>query len=52
MQMLATSAVATLADARDIIQCSFPSERFEPTSAGAWSAHYARFQEYVGLTCA
>ena len=52
MQMIATGAVATLAEAREIIERSFPSDRFEPTSVDVWAAHYARFQEYVGLTCA
>ncbi len=52
MQMLATGSVASLAEARDIIDRSFPVERFEPTSADRWEAHYPRFQEYLELTCA
>ena len=51
MQMLATGAVSSLSEARRIIERSFPVERFEPKSADAWDAHYARFQDYVEMTC-
>jgi rhamnulokinase len=51
MQMLATGAVTSLDEARRIIERSFPVERFEPTSADVWDAHYARFQDYVEMTC-
>ena len=51
MQMLATGAVASLAEARAIIERSFPVERFEPVAPDRWDAHYRRFQEYVELTC-
>ncbi len=51
MQMLATGAVGSLADARGIIERSFPAERFEPAAADRWTAQYRRFQEYVELTC-
>src|SRR5262249_40823793 len=51
MQMLATGNVSTLADARRIIEHSFPAERFEPAAADRWNAHYRRFQDYVELTC-
>ena len=51
MQMLATGAVSSLAEARRIIEHSFPVERFEPVGARRWDAHYRRFQEYVELTC-
>ena len=46
MQMLATGAVTTLADARDIIETSFPVERVEPRSPERWEAHYARYKDY------
>ena len=36
MQMLATGAVGSLAEARRIIDRSFPVERFEPHSQDAW----------------
>ena len=51
MQMLATGAVSDLAEARRIIEYSFPVERFEPSAADRWSAHYRRFRDYVELTC-
>jgi rhamnulokinase len=51
MQMLATGAVATLAEARRIIEGSFPAERFHPVAADRWDAQYRRFQDYVELTC-
>ena len=51
MQMLATGAVGSLAEARRIIECSFPVDRFEPVAADRWDAHYRRFQDYVELPC-
>jgi rhamnulokinase len=44
MQMLATGAVATIADARAIIARSFPTERFAPASSGRWDDAFARFR--------
>jgi rhamnulokinase len=46
MQMLATGAVASLAEARRIIDRSFPVERFEPSDADRWDAQYQRFKNY------
>jgi rhamnulokinase len=51
MQMLATGAVASLAEARAVIDRSFPVERYEPRAAHVWDQQYRRFQEYVELTC-
>jgi rhamnulokinase len=51
MQMLATGAAGSLAEARAIIERSFPVERFVPASRDAWDAQYARFQDYVEMTC-
>jgi rhamnulokinase len=51
MQMVATGAVADIAEARRIIEHSFPVERFAPAAADRWNAHYRRFQDYVELTC-
>jgi rhamnulokinase len=51
MQMVATGAVASLAEARRIIEYSFPADRFEPAAADRWNAHYRRFRDYVELTC-
>lgn len=47
MQMLATGAVSSLGEARQVIDRSFPVERFEPSNADRWDAHYQHFQEYV-----
>jgi rhamnulokinase len=52
MQMLATGAVSSLADARSIIDRSFAAERFEPADTDRWEPHYHRFREYVEFTCA
>lgn len=51
MQMLATGAVSSLAEARTIIERSFPVDRFEPAAADLWDTQYARFLEYVEMTC-
>ena len=47
MQMLATGAVTSLAEARQIIDRSFPVERFEPSDPESWNSQYRRFQNYV-----
>ncbi len=52
MQMLATGAVTSLAEARAIIDRSFPVERFEPAETDRWEPHYQRFREYLEFTCA
>ena len=52
MQMLATGAVPSLADARQVIERSFPAERFEPQSADLWDAQYRRFAYYMEFTFA
>ncbi len=51
MQMVATKAVASLDEARLIIEHSFPVERFEPVRPDAWDAHYRRFHGYLEPTC-
>jgi rhamnulokinase len=51
MQMVATGTVASLADARRIIERSFPVDRFVPKETDRWNDHYARFQQYLELTC-
>jgi rhamnulokinase len=52
VQMLATGSVSSLDEARAIIGESFPAERYEPSNAGQWERQYARFMEYLELTCA
>jgi rhamnulokinase len=47
MQMLATGAVTSLAEARRVIDRSFPTERFEPSSTERWNSQYQRFQNYL-----
>jgi len=51
MQMIATGAAGSLAEARRIVERSFPTERFLPSAADRWAAHFRRFQDYVELTC-
>jgi rhamnulokinase len=51
MQMVATGAVASLADARTIIEHSFPVERFVPVAEDRWNREYRRFHSYLEPTC-
>jgi hypothetical protein len=48
MQMLGTGAVGSLAEARAVIDRSFPVERFEPLAPQAWDAQSRRFRDYLG----
>jgi rhamnulokinase len=47
MQMVATGAAASLADARTLIRRSFPVERLEPSNTRLWDEHYQRFFDCV-----
>jgi rhamnulokinase len=47
MQMLATGAAGSLAEARQVIDRSFPVERFEPSDADRWDSQHQRFQNYL-----
>ena len=47
MQMLAMGAVASLDEARSVIDHSFPSERFEPVDTDRWARQYQRFRNYT-----
>jgi rhamnulokinase len=49
MQMVATGAVASLDEARALIERSFPPERFEPIEPQRWQAEYGRFCEYLKI---
>jgi sugar (pentulose or hexulose) kinase len=51
IQMLATGHVATLGEARDIIDRSFPTGRFHPTDTDRWERHYRRFRDVLELSC-
>ena len=50
MQMLATGVVGSLAEARAIIDRSFPVERFEPIAPDRWEAQRRRFDQLVEVT--
>jgi len=52
LQMIATGGASSLADARAIIDRSFPTERFEPADTDRWDAPYRRFVDYLEYTCA
>jgi rhamnulokinase len=47
VQMLATGAVSSLAEARHVIETSIPVERFDPVHADQWERQYQRFREYA-----
>ena len=49
VQMLATGAAASLADARAIIDRSFPTTVYTPRDVDTWSREATRFQQYCGL---
>jgi len=51
VQMLATGAVSSLAEARGIVAHSFPVERFEPVAVDRWDAQYRRFRQYMEFSC-
>jgi rhamnulokinase len=44
MQMVATGQVASIADARSVIDASFPTETFEPSGEARWNAAYDQFR--------
>lgn len=45
MQMLATGAASSLVEARAIIDASFPTERFEPSSTDRWQEALLRYHQ-------
>jgi rhamnulokinase len=47
VQMLATGAAASLAEAREVIDRSFPAERFEPRDTARWDREWDRFRSLV-----
>lgn len=50
MQMVATNAVGSLGDVREIIASSFPPEIFEPSESNSWETAYIRFKDYCRAT--
>ena len=51
VQMAATGGASSIAEARRIIERSFPVERIDPADAERWDAHYRRFTDYVEQGC-
>ena len=47
MQLLATGQVGSLDEARDVIEHSFPTERFEARNTDAWEPAYRRLCEVM-----
>ena len=52
LQMLAAGAVSSIAEARAVIERSFPVERYVPSNTDRWDAQYRRFVDYVEFTFA
>ena len=52
VQLIATGRAASLAEARAIIDRSFPTEIFEPRDPDPWNREAARFQQYCELAYA
>jgi rhamnulokinase len=48
MQMVGTDAVNSVAEARALIDRSFPTEVFEPRDRSRWDAAYARIRQIAG----
>jgi rhamnulokinase len=46
MQLLATGAAASLAEARSIIDRSIPTQTFDPVNPAPWQRVYERFRQY------
>jgi len=51
MQVVATGMVASLDEARGLIERSFPPRRFEPVDTEKWDGAYTRMQGYCGGVC-
>ena len=52
IQLLATGSVSSLAEARAIIDRSFPTEIFDPVDPEPWEREASRFQHYCDLAYA
>ena len=50
MQMVASGAVDSIAEGREIVAQSFPAEVFEPHGCGRWDDAYTRFRQYVQVS--
>jgi rhamnulokinase len=49
VQLVASKCVASLAEARKIIDSSFATETFVPVDPGPWQTAYGRFQQYCAV---
>lgn len=47
VQAIAAGAVASIAEARDVVRRSFPVEQYEPKNSAAWQDAYGRFLPLV-----
>jgi rhamnulokinase len=52
VQLVATGAVSCLAEAREIIERSFPAEKFASRDTEKWDVVAERFEQYCGFTYA
>jgi rhamnulokinase len=52
VQLIATGRAASLADARALIDRSFPTDVFEPRDPDPWNREFVRFQQYCELAYA
>lgn len=52
IQALATRQASSLEEVRAIVDCSFPTEVFEPADTDKWEAHFQRFEQYCEMTYA
>jgi rhamnulokinase len=52
MQILATGGARSLAEVRDMIDRSFPTELFEPREADKWERHLTRFRHFTEMVYA
>jgi rhamnulokinase len=46
IQILATGSASSLKEVRSIVDCSFPTEVFEPRNTDLWDRQVARFEQY------
>lgn len=51
MQMVGMGMVASLDEARELIERSFPPRRFEPADTAKWEGAYSKLQSYCGGVC-
>jgi rhamnulokinase len=48
IQILATGGAASLAEVRDVVDRSFPTEVLDPLETDKWDQHAERFEQYCG----